>query len=275
MSEPPALAGGLIPKKPIFVKTQIQQELLNLEKELNIKIVYAVESGSRAWGFASQDSDWDVRFIYLHRLDWYLSINDKKDSFERMLPRDLDLSGWEMRKTLKLFRKSNPPLLEWLQSPIVYMENSKIMNELRALITEYFNPKACLYHYFHMAEGNFREYLQRDLVGVKKYFYVLRPILACRWIEREGTVPPIEFYKLVETQIEDKNLRSEIDGLLARKIRGDELHTEPKIPLISDFITGKITYYRELLKTFPVVKPPDNLELDKFFKMSLNEFESK
>lgn len=254
------------------MKTQIQQELTRLEKELNIRIVYAVESGSRAWGFASQDSDWDVRFIYLHDQDWYLSIDDKKDSIERMLPDDLDLSGWEMRKALKLFRKSNPPLLEWLQSPIVYREHPKLTAELRRLIGDYYNPKACLHHYLHMAEGNFREYLQRDIVRVKKYFYVLRPVLACRWIEQEETVPPIEFRKLVETQIEDEELRREIEGLLVRKMSGDELKSEPKIPVISDFLDEKIHYYQNLLKNYPAAPPPDNTKLNAFFRMALNEF---
>src|SRR5689334_4174867 len=101
---------------------EIKSELSKLEADRNIKILYAVESGSRAWGFASKDSDWDVRFMYVHDYDWYLSINDKKDNIETILPNDIELSEWKLKKALLLFRKSNPPLLEWLRSPTIYKE---------------------------------------------------------------------------------------------------------------------------------------------------------
>ncbi|MEO0640653.1 MAG: nucleotidyltransferase domain-containing protein, partial [Bacteroidota bacterium] len=102
---------------------RILHALHQLEEQENIKIVYAVESGSRAWGFASPNSDWDVRFLYIRPEDWYLSIDEKRDVIERMLPDDLDLAGWDFKKALKLFRKSNPPLLEWLRSPLIYLEH--------------------------------------------------------------------------------------------------------------------------------------------------------
>ncbi len=256
------------------MKEQIEQELLRLEKEHDIKILYAVESGSRAWGFASQDSDWDVRFIYLHNSDWYLSIDEKKDSIEQMLPNDLDLSGWELRKALKLFKKSNPPLLEWLYSPIVYLERPLIIKQLRGLLTEFYNPKACLYHYFHMAEGNFKEFLLRDMVRVKKYFYVLRPVLACEWIEKDDSSPPVEFEKLVNRYVINAAVKREIDTLLVRKMSGEELAVEPKNQLLNDFLEERLSYYRFLLQTFPDYKLAKSDKLDKFFRMALNEFSS-
>src|SRR5688500_16659645 len=100
---------------------EIKKELLRLEIQHDIKILYAVESGSRAWGFDSTDSDWDVRFFYIHKLDWYLKIDDRKDNQEEILPNNIDLVGWELKKALRLFRKSNPLMLEWLRSPIVYL----------------------------------------------------------------------------------------------------------------------------------------------------------
>lgn len=253
------------------MREQITQELSRLENEFNFKIIYAVESGSRAWGFASKDSDWDVRFIYLHDLNWYLSIDDRKDSFEEILPNDIDLSGWEFRKTLKLFKKSNPQLLEWLQSPIVYNEQSSIIEKLRELVFEYFNPKACLYHYLHMAEGNFREYLQRENVRVKKYFYVLRPILACQWIENENTMPPIEFRKLVDSQLKVSELKNEIENLLIRKINGEELNTEPKIKVINDYLIEKLNYYNNFSKQISEKKQIDTSKLNELFRTALAE----
>jgi predicted nucleotidyltransferase len=180
---------------------EIQDELTKLEKERNIKILYAVESGSRAWGFESKDSDWDVRFIYVHDYDWYLSVNDKKDNIEAILPNDIDLSGWELKKALLLFRKSNPPLFEWLRSPIVYKEEFTTAKELRKAVEVYFNPKSCLYHYLHMARGNYETYFKEDNARLKKYFYVLRPILACCWIERTHEMAPMEFDILLDEEI--------------------------------------------------------------------------
>ena len=102
------------------MKEKITKKLSIIEKEYNVKIIYACESGSRAWGFESQDSDYDVRFIYFHDLNWYLSVEDRRDVIEKPADGVFDINGWDLRKTLKLLRKSNPPLLEWLQSPIVY-----------------------------------------------------------------------------------------------------------------------------------------------------------
>ena len=118
--------------------------------------------------------------MYMHSKDWYLSIDERRDVIERPINDMIDLSGWDIRKALRLFGKSNPPLLEWLNSPIIYQQRLNIVNKLKALMPEYYSPKSCLYHYLHMAEGNFREYLKGEMVLVKKYFYVLRPILACK-----------------------------------------------------------------------------------------------
>ena len=166
------------------MREEILKELHLIEQERKIKILYAVESGSRAWGFASSNSDWDVRFIYVHEYDWYLSIEEKKDDIEIILPNDIDLAGWELRKALLLFRKSNPPLLEWLRSPIIYKEEYSTTKLLKEASKIYFNPKSCLYHYLHMANGNYEAYFKENIVRIKKYFYVLRPILACCWIEK-------------------------------------------------------------------------------------------
>jgi len=177
----------------------------------------------QAWGFASTDSDFDVRVIYLKQTPKYLTIHDERDVIERPLAEDLDFSGWDITKALGLLRKSNPPLLEWLQSPIVYREKSSLRRRMTELMNEYYSPISCMYHYLHMAEGNNREYIKGDTVWTKKYFYILRPVLACIWIERGYGVPPIEFGKLVEKTVSDPAVRGEIDGLLNNK-RGGKFH---------------------------------------------------
>ncbi|MFH0895617.1 MAG: nucleotidyltransferase domain-containing protein [Bacteroidota bacterium] len=253
------------------MKTEIIKELNRLEQQHQIRILYAVESGSRAWGFASIDSDWDVRYIYIHQPDWYLRIDDNKDSLEEILPNEIDLSGWELKKALKLFRKSNPPLLEWLRSPIVYMQQYSTADKLRVLLKDYFNPKSCIHHYLHMAEGNYKVYLQKEIVRVKKYFYVLRPLLACDWIKENDTMAPMEFQILVDEMVRDKSVKNEIENLLKRKMEGVELKEEPQNKVLHCFVKEKIKYYNEYVSLIEKPIQPDTKKLNALFKQTLDE----
>ena len=221
----------------------IKAGLAEIEAQENVRMVYACESGSRAWGFPSSDSDYDVRFIYLHPLEWYLSIEKRRDVIERPITGVLDVNGWALPKALQLFRKSNPPLLEWLNSPIVYREKYSVASKLRNLLAVYYSPRACAYHYLQMARGNFKEYLKGDQVWVKKYFYVLRPVLAVNWIEQELGVVPTEFGSLVDRIITSPGLKADIDRLVEAKRRGEELDQGPTIPAISEFIETELHRY--------------------------------
>lgn len=225
------------------MQTRIRHQLNRIEEEENVRILYACESGSRAWGFPSQDSDYDVRFLYVHEPEWYLSVFDRRDVIERPIDDLLDISGWDLRKALRLFRKSNPPLLEWLQSPIVYRERSETAQAIRTLAGPAFSPKACTFHYLHMARGNYRDYLQGDTVKSKKYFYVLRPLLACAWIERFGGMPPMAFDTLKEELLPPGELRTAVDELLERKKSGVELKAEPRIEVINQYLETQISYF--------------------------------
>lgn len=218
------------------MKDIILEKLREIEQQHQVKVLFAVESGSRAWGFPSQDSDYDVRFVYIRQPEWYLSIDEKRDVIEVPINDLLDINGWDIRKALKLFRKSNPPLLEWLVSEIVYDEAFGFKEEMLRLREQVFSPKASIHHYLSMAKGNFREYLQGDLVRIKKYFYVLRPILACKWIEKYNSNPPILFQELVSDLVTDSSLKCEIEDLLKRKIAGEELNLEKRVDVINDFI---------------------------------------
>jgi predicted nucleotidyltransferase len=189
------------------MKERVLSELDRIQREYEVRVLLAVESGSRAWGFASPDSDYDVRFIYVHRPEWYVSVHDQRDVIEEMLPGDLDVSGWELRKTLRLFAKCNLALNEWLGSPIIYSEVAEFKSQLRSLIAFYFNPIAAIYHYRSMAETALNDNFVAGQIRIKKLFYVLRPLLACRWIEQTQSQPPTEFGKLVEPKwvsIEEK-----------------------------------------------------------------------
>jgi predicted nucleotidyltransferase len=160
---------------------------------------------------------------------------------ERPISDRFDFDGWDIRKALKLFAKSNPPLLEWLDSSIVYLDQFSFAERLRALRAAFFYPQACAYHYLHMAQGNYRTYLRGATVWLKKYFYVLRPLLAVRWIEQKRGVVPMLFSDLLETVCDQMQLHHEIQDLLQRKMAGDELDEGPAIPAIQEFINSELS----------------------------------
>lgn len=255
---------------PENIYKEILRRLKKVQDNENIKILYACESGSRAWGFHSSDSDYDVRFIYIRRPEFYLSIDEGRDVIEHPIIDDIDLSGWDLKKALKLFRKSNPPLLEWLQSPIIYMKQYSVSEQLKSLLPIYYSPISCMHHYSNMAEGNLRDYLRNDKVWIKKYFYVLRPVLACNWIERDLGPVPTEFEKLVEKIIKDGTLKKSINELIKKKKAGEELAWGNKIPEISEFIETDIARLKK--KEFELAKKvTDTEKLNKLFRSALNE----
>ena len=219
------------------VTNEIRQVLKAIEAEEDVRILYAVESGSRAWGFSSVDSDFDPRLIYIRRPEWYLSINvdDKRDVIEKQCPGDIDLSGWDIRKALKLYYKSNPPLLEWLDSPIVYRDDCGFAAEMRQLLGEFYSPTACIYHYLRMARNSIDTYCRGDRVKHKKYFYVLRPLLAARWIKEDRGPVPMVFETLLVTIADRPELVAAIRELHARKTAGGELGEGPRIEAIYEF----------------------------------------
>jgi len=253
------------------MKERILEEIKRLEELHDIKICYVVESGSRAWGFPSKDSDYDVRFIYVHRKEWYLSIDEKRDVIEIPINDLLDMNGWELRKALKLFRKSNPPLMEWLHSGIVYYQAFSLVDKMKAIQEKVFQPHSSLYHYLNMARGNYRDYLQGDQVKIKKYFYVLRPILACMWIEKYNTVPPILFQDLIMDLLGEGELKKEILTLLERKIRGDELKLEPKVTVINEFLENELIRLEGYTKSLKITKENFTPLLDELFREVLEE----
>jgi predicted nucleotidyltransferase len=242
----------------------VQDRLLKIEKEHSIRILYAVESGSRAWGFESVDSDYDIRFIYAHKKNWYLNILPKRDVIEYPIIDEFDYSGWDLRKTMFLLNKSNPVLFEWLKSPVIYYKDDYFYNIIEGLSKPYFSQISSVYHYMHMANGNYRHYLQTDEVKIKKYFYVLRPVLACMWIENYKEPPPMEFEKLL-CQIQDKELLEIINGLLKKKKAGIELGLEPKIPALNVFIEEKLEHFESTVNSFDPRKKPHQQLLEEGF----------
>lgn len=258
------------------MQEEIHQALQQIELTHEIRVLYACESGSRAWGFASPDSDYDVRFVYVHRRDWYLSIDSGRDVIEESLPGDLDVSGWELRKAFRLFRKCNPALMEWLHSPTVYASKDGLRERLCGLpwyaegqgTDLRFSPDRALRHYLNMAKGNVRNYFDTDLVPLKKYLYVLRPLLACQWIETRLTLPPVPFAELVEATVTDSALHAAIDDLVWQKRQVGEMDRGPKVPVLSEYIDRELERW-EKGPNLPHAEPRTE-DLNSLFNEMLN-----
>jgi predicted nucleotidyltransferase len=223
----------------------------------------AVESGSRAWGFSSPDSDYDVRFIYAHHRDWYISLAEQHDVIEEMLPGDLDVSGWDLRKMLRLFSKCNLTLNEWLGSPIVYSEVRGFREQLVGLMPQFFKPIAAIHHYRGMATHAFEENHVGGRIGIKKLFYVLRPLLACRWIERTQSQPPTPFAELIATELVTSEEREWIEDLLKRKSDSREAEQVDLDPSRADRIRAELEHYRTASTYPPPATRITASELDK------------
>ncbi len=236
----------------------INTKLEEIERREEVRILYACESGSRAWGMASRNSDWDVRFLYVHPQAWYLAVDivHKQDVIERPLEDDLDINGWDLRKALGLFWKSNPSLLEWLDSPMIYLEQGKCAERLRALRAQYFSPRASWYHYLHMAQGNYREFLRGETVWIKKYLYVLRPLLVVRWLERELGPVPVLIQTLVDHVVNEGEIKEALEKLLEAKKTGDELGRRARVPILSEFIEHEFHRHGALSGPADHDKPP-------------------
>lgn len=250
----------------VEMRARVADELRAVERQHHVRVLFACESGSRAWGFASPDSDYDVRFLYMHEPEWYLSVEQRRDVIEAMLPGDVDLAGWDLRKALQLLRKSNPALLEWLRSPVVYAADLDFLRQFKTLSTNYYRAERVYAHYLHMAAGNWRAYLQGAEVKHKKYLYVLRPVLACRWLQQGFGSPPMEFAKLMERLLSpDSAEYASIAQLLERKAGAGEMAVGAPDPVLQNFLARELADLEALLPE-KAQGLPDVTELDSFFQ---------
>ena len=245
------------------MEKQIRGKLREIEETENVRILLEVESGSRAWGFASPDSDYDVRFIYVRPKNDYLRLETIRDVIELPIDDVLDINGWDLQKTLRLLYKSNPMLFEWFSSPIVYAQ-TEFADKFRKIMNEYFSTKRGIYHYINMAAGNYREYLKRDMVKAKKYFYVLRPVLACRWIMEKGTPPPMLFSELMDAEL-PKELAREVEKLLDLKVHSPEIKEIPRINKINEYLDVSLFEIQEKAQTMEEAKTIEWTALNELF----------
>ena len=237
------------------MRAAIAARLEDIERDEGVRILFAIESGSRAWGFPSPDSDYDVRFVYVRREDRYLSLWPPRDVIERPIDGTLDIGGWDIAKALLLLVKPNPVLLEWLRSPIVYRADADAMACLTDLAERSAYRRASIYHYRHLGEGQYeREIASKATVRLKRYFYSLRPALALRWLRLQPGVPvPMDLPTLRAGTDLPRDVAESIDRLLVAKAATKELGEGERIPTIDALIESEFGVARaEALPPDPV-----------------------
>lgn len=253
------------------MEERIRQYIQDIEKMQDVKVLLACETGSRAWGFPSPDSDYDVRLIYKHRTDWYLSLLESKDTFEVMFENNnFDISGWDIKKTLGLLWKSNPPLLERIQSPIIYAVDEEFHAGINTLAQQCYSRIATIHHYLSMAKKCFEELKGKESYKLKKFFYALRAATACLWILKHDQMPPIRFQELMSGIDIPLGLRKRIDELIELKSGKNESYLHEGEADLIVFIENTIVLAEDQGKFLPAANG-DIQALDSFFRQMVKE----
>jgi len=245
----------------------IKQILTEIEKKKNIKILYACETGSRAWGFPSPDSDFDIRFMYMHERDWYLSLGVRKDTIE-IMDGDLDITGWDLKKSLILLKKSNAPLIERFNSPIEYFSVSGFKDEFKKLLTTYYSPIAVFFHHHSLAKKFWYELKDKEEVKLKSYFYLIRSLLSCNWIVKDNTVLPMHIEGLMKYVEEEYKER--LRALIELKATVDEKYLHTKDAILNAWIVDLFEFI-EAGKQNLAANKTDTRLLNEFFLKILYE----
>jgi predicted nucleotidyltransferase len=253
------------------MKELIDHQIRAIEQDNQVTVLFACESGSRAWGFPSPDSDYDVRFIYAQPRDHYLSIHERRDTIELPVNQELDVNGWDIKKALQLFAKSNAPLYEWLQSPIIYKEESDFARELRELMPGFFSFRSGCHHYLSIVRNIFENELQGTEVKLKRYFYALRSLLAALWILEHSSLPPMQFGQL-RTLIANSEWNESVDTLLQQKKAADEKALVAPVGLMQQWIEKTLDDCKEKSDTLAPAKN-DIAVLDPLFRKYIGNYD--
>lgn len=260
----------IISYKEDEIQDKIREKLRDIEIEKEIKILLAVESGSRSWGFPSLTSDYDIRFIYMNKLDWYLSVFDKDDTIS-FIEGNLDFSGWDLKKSLKLLGKSNPSIIDWLSSKIIYKKQDYALIGMTDILKKYNLIVSYAYHFYYMAYNEYRDNLRNEKIKIKSYFYILRSIFNILWIKDKKTFPPIYFLEVFESVDIPKKVKDEIYKLIEHKRISEEKHETERFEVIIDWVKYILpeckTHVENIKKEFNYKHIPTipKEELDKLF----------
>jgi predicted nucleotidyltransferase len=247
------------------MEAAIQALLDRIERQYGVTIPYACESGSRAWGFASPDSDYDIRFIFVRSEKTYLSVLDGNESIDLPLEGELDAGGWDVSKAARLLGKSNGALIEWLHSPVVYRCEPGFRERWQSTARTVFSPRASRDHYHGLAKQMVLGKLDGEQVRAKDYLYALRSILCARWIGDEKGIPPVAFAELVPSAPPD--IQALIPNLLEHKARTTESERMARLPVLDDFLAAALADQVEI-PAIPVNPEP----LDALLRAEIRRF---
>ena len=266
---PPRLPSSFAPDIVAAVDAQLEK----IEREHKVSLPLVIESGSRAWGFPSPDSDYDCRFIFVRPEDDYLSLRSRRDVIEVPLNGELDINGWDLAKALRLMLKGNAVVLEWLSSPIAYRCEPEFRASFLALARDCTNRRLIGRHYLHLGERQRRTYF-RDAksVALKKLFYALRPAAAIRWLRlhADEAVPPMHFPTLLAECEPSPDVAAISAELIARKAETRELGTGPLPEAIATFIEQEFAAARLTFGSEPVPVTQEALgQAEDFFRKAV------
>ncbi len=250
------------PSATLEVVAEANRRLGKIEAEEGVTVFFAIESGSRAWGFPSPDSDYDVRYFYTRPLRDYMGLESPKDVINREIDGLWDINGWDIGKAIRLLANGNASAAEWLSSPIIYIQHGSIPFKLRDLIKRHANPDQSARHYYGLGKTCYQSEIARaptlsavldanargefikgiTTINQKKYLYALRASICLSWIERYNEIPPMTMPSLMSHDIIPDAVRSEIDDLLRRKANMGEFLEGPRIPTLDEFIEGRLAW---------------------------------
>lgn len=217
------------------IEAEVQTKLDELAARHQVRIISAIESGSRSWGFPSLDSDYDVRFVYAHAPEWYIQLDPERDVIELPVNAVLDIGGWDVRKAMALANSGNSVIQEWMISPLVYREDPARVGLLRERVARTFNAKATFHHYSAMA-NNMVAALDEPDIKLKRFFYIARATLSALWVMREHSMPTVVLPDLLQALTDDAAVLVAFQRQIEDKATKTEVETGEVDPLCLAFV---------------------------------------
>lgn len=252
------------------MKNEILKKLNDLEKIYSVKILFASESGSRAWGFSSVDSDYDVRFIYIRNYFDYLSLTRPADTICPKIDGVFDINGWDVVKYLLHIGKSNAQIIEWIYSPQQYMDAYDFKDIMIKTSKKFYDKKRMLAHYFGLAKSFKEKIFSLEKIRLKDYFYALRSLFCCKWIMLNESPPPVDFFDLISRIQIEKDIREIINDINRQKQKTVENEVQNKIAELDCFIADNIVSLNSELDNL-TSRQIDNMSLNKIFLSILDK----
>ena len=244
------------------MKDKIMTLLHDLERQHNIRILMAVNYGSRCFGYSSSESDWDVRFIYVHQPEWYFSIAKTEDVIEMMIAEDhLDIEGYDLKKALNLLARTNPIESDWLHANDYYILDKDFLHNMLAFESQCYNRHHAMYHFYSISVKHNQRYLDKE-VTLKRFIYYMRGLLSCRWVEQNGSHPPVNVDELIDATITDnESVKAKAHRMLELKRTGKSHDMAIVDDELANYVFDMQKYYEVLLPNHIDTKPKADISV--------------